>query len=126
MPIQGITQWGLRSHPTGSSTPETTTTTLSCFGSDKPVNSTAPVRMISPCLPTLAVAGPILSHYWNPYPTLSGRFYDIYGRLYPSVERPCGGLQAFWLIQTADFTSIVWNSRRYCYHWAPVPPATRL
>ena len=52
VPIYGITQMGLRSHPTRSSTLEALTTTLSFIRSDKPVFNTAAFRPCSPCYPT--------------------------------------------------------------------------
>ena len=51
IPTHGITQLGLRSHPTESSTLEPDTTTLSFFRSDKPVFSTTAFRPPSPCHP---------------------------------------------------------------------------
>ena len=70
VPIYGITQLGLRSHPTGSSTLEALTT-LSFIRSDKPVFNTPAFRPCSPCYPTQAVAEPIVSHIRNPYLTFT-------------------------------------------------------
>ena len=58
VPIYGITQLGLRSHPTGSSTLEALTT-LSFIRSDKPVFNTPAFRPCTPCYPTQAVAEPL-------------------------------------------------------------------
>ena len=54
-----FTQLGLRSHPTGSSTLEAPTMTLSFFRSDKPAFSTVVFGPPSPCHPTQAMAGPV-------------------------------------------------------------------
>ena len=59
-PIYGITQLGLRSPPTGSSTFEAPTRTFSLFRSDKPVFTTAAFKPSSPCHPTQAMAGPVV------------------------------------------------------------------
>ena len=67
--IYEITLLGLRSHPTGLSTLEALTTTLSFIRSDKPVFNTVAFRPCSPCYPMQAVAGPIVSHIRNPYLT---------------------------------------------------------
>ena len=83
IPVYGITQLGLRSHPSGSSTLEAPTMTLSLFRSDKPVFTTAAFRASSPCHPTPAMAGPVVSHIRNPYPTFPGRFHHFHGRLDP-------------------------------------------
>ena len=91
VPIYGITQLGLRSHPTGSSTLEAFTTTLSFIRSDKPVFNTVPIRPCSPCYPTQAVAGPIVSHIRNPYLTFPGGVHHFHGRLDQRMGRPHGG-----------------------------------
>ena len=65
VPIYGITQLGLRSHPTKSSTLEALTT-LSFIRSEKPVFNSPVFRPCSPCYPTQAVAEPIVSHIRNP------------------------------------------------------------
>ena len=82
---------GLRSHTTGSSTLEALTTTLSFIRSDKPVFNTTAFRPCSPCYPTQAVAGPIVSHIRNPYLTFPGGVHHFYGRLDPGLGRPHGG-----------------------------------
>ena len=43
-------------------------------------------------LPPYSGIGRILSHLWNPYPTVPGGLYDIYGRLYTGVGCPYGGI----------------------------------
>ena len=68
VPIHEITKLGLRSHPTGSSTFEAPTTTFSIIRPDKPIYTIVSIRHFSPCHPTKAVAGPIVSHVRNPYP----------------------------------------------------------
>ena len=62
VPIHGITQLGLRSHPTGSTTQESLTMTLSFVRSDKPVYTTVSIRPFSPCHRTQAMAGSTVSH----------------------------------------------------------------
>ena len=71
VPIYWITQLGLRSHPTGSSTLEALTT-LSFIRSDQPVFNTPAFKPCGPCYPTQAVAEPIVSHIRNPYPAFPG------------------------------------------------------
>ena len=56
VPVHGITQFGFRSHPSGSSAPKAITASLSFFESDKPVYTTASIRPVGPCHPTSAVA----------------------------------------------------------------------
>ena len=83
VPIHGITQLGLRYHPTGSST-------LSFIRSDKPVFNTAKFR---PCYTTQAVAGPIVSHIRNPYLIFPGGLHHFHRRLDPGRGRPHGDSQ---------------------------------
>ena len=90
VPIYGITQLGLRSHPTGSSTLEALTT-LSYIRSDKPFFNTPAFRPCSPCYPTQAVAEPIISHIRNPYLTFPGGVRHFHRRLDPGLGRPHGG-----------------------------------
>ena len=90
VPIYGITQLGLRSHPTGSSTLEALTT-LSFIRSDKPFFNTPAFRPCSPCYPTQAVAEPIVSHIRNPYLTFPGGVHHFHRRLDPGLGRPHGG-----------------------------------
>ena len=91
VPIYGMTQLGLRSHPTGLSTLEALTTTLSFIRSDKLVFNTTAFRPCSPCYPTQGVAGPIVSHIRNPYLTFPGGVDHFHGRLDPGLGCPHGG-----------------------------------
>ena len=93
VPVHGITQLGLRSHPTGSVTHEALTMTLSFVRSDKLVYTTVSIRSFSPCHPNQPTAGPIRCHIRTPYPTLPGRVHDFHGRLYPGLGRPFGDSQ---------------------------------
>ena len=90
IPIYGITQLGLRSHPTGSSTLEAITI-LPFIRSDKPVFNTPAFRPCSPCYPTQAVAEPIVSHIRNPYLTFPGGVHYFHRRLDPGLGCPYGG-----------------------------------
>ena len=90
VPIYGITQLGLRSHPTRSSTLEALTT-LSFIRSDKPFFNTPAFRPCSPCYPTQAVAEPIVSHIRNPYLTFPGGVHHFHRRLDPGLGRTHGG-----------------------------------
>ena len=94
-PTHGLTQLGLRSDPTGSFVPEATTTLLSFFRPDRSVYTTASVRPLGPCQLTPALAGPVFSYLWNPYPSFPGGFYDFHGRLYLGLGRPHGGFPNF-------------------------------
>ena len=60
VPIHGITQLALRSHAVESSTLEALA--FSFIRSDKPVFTNMSFRPFSPCHPTQALAGPIVSH----------------------------------------------------------------
>ena len=90
-----VTQLGLRSYPSGSFVPETSSTSFSLIRSDKPVYATASIRPSGPCQPSAALAGPTFSYIRNPNPHFSGGFHDFYGRLYPGVGRPHGGFPDF-------------------------------
>ena len=72
VPASGITQLGLRSYPSGSFVPETSSTSFSFVRSDRPVYATASIRPIGPCQPTSALAGPTFSYLRNPDPPFSG------------------------------------------------------
>ena len=81
-----------------SSTLEALTTTLSFIRSDKPVFNTTAFRPCSPCYPTQAVAGPIVSHIIDPYLTFPGgvhghlwTFTEFHGRLDPGLGCQRGG-----------------------------------
>ena len=91
VPVDGSTQLGLRSHPFGSFTLEAFTTTFSFFRSDTPVCTTATFRPCSPCYPTQAAAGPIVSHIRNRYPAFPGGVHHFHGRLDSGLGRPHGG-----------------------------------
>ena len=115
VPIYGITQLGLRSHPTGSST-------LSFIRSDKPVFNTAAFR---PCYPTQAVAGPIVSHIRNPYLTFPSGIDHFHGRLDPGRGRPHGDSQiaGVWTRSECELHINVLELRSVIlalYHWATV------
>ena len=85
--VHDFSQLGLRSHPTGSSTSEATARTISFFRSDKPVYTTASVKPIGRCQPTLSYLG-------NSHPTFPGRLYNIFGRLCTEMGRqPMGDSQ---------------------------------
>ena len=94
-PTHGLTQLGLRFYPSGSFIPETTTTLLSFFRPDRSVYATASVRPLGPCQLTPALAGPVFSHLWNPYPSFPGGFYDFHGCLDSGLGRPHGGFPNF-------------------------------
>ena len=93
VPAHGVTQLGLRSYPSGSFVPETSSTSFSLIRSDKPVYATASIRPSGPCQPSQALAGPALSCLRNPYPHFSGGLHDFYGRLYAGVGRSHGDSQ---------------------------------
>ena len=101
VPAYGVTQLGLRSYPSGSFVPETSSTSFSLIRSDRPVYATALIRPTGPCQPSTALAGPMFSYLRNPYLHVSGRLYDFYGRLHAGV----GAL-------TTSSISIVWSSRQ--------------
>ena len=106
VPIYGITQLGLRSHPTGSST-------LSFIWSDKPVFNTAAFR---PCYPTQAVARPIVSHIRNPYLTFPGGVHHFQRRLDPGRGRPHGDSQIELHINVLELRAVILA----LHHWATV------
>ena len=81
----------LRSHPTGSVTHETLTTTLSFVRSDKQVYTTVSIRPFSPCHPTQAMPGPIVSHIRSPYPAFPGGVHGFRRCLYQGLGRLNGG-----------------------------------
>ena len=115
VPIYGITQLGLRSHPTGSST-------LSFIRSDKPFFNTTAFR---PCYPTQAVAGPIVSHIRNPYLTFPGGVHHFHGCLDPGRGRPHGDSQiaSVWTRSERELHISVLELRAVIlalHHWATV------
>ena len=95
VPVHGITQLGLRSHPTGTTTHEALTTTLLFTRSDRPVYFHVSIRPFSPCHHTQTVAGPIVSHIRNPYPAFPGRCHDFHRRFYPDLGDSTWGLTDF-------------------------------
>ena len=86
---------GLRSYPSGSFVPETSSTSFSLIRSDRPVYATASIRSTGPCQPSTALAGPTFSYLRNPYPHISGGIHDFYGRLHAHVGRSHGGFPDF-------------------------------
>ena len=95
VPAHGVTQLGLRSHPSGSLVPETPSTSFSFIRSDRPVYVTALFRSSGPCQPSTALAGPTFSYLRNPSPHVSGGVPDFYGRLHAGVGRSYGGFPNF-------------------------------
>ena len=95
VPASGVTQLGLRSYPSGSFVPETSSTSFSFVRSDRPVYATASIRPLGPCQSTSAMAGPTFSYLRNPDPRISGGLYDFHGRLQSGLGRPHGGFQDF-------------------------------
>ena len=67
------------------------TMTFSFVRSDKPVYTTVSITPFSPCHPTQAMAGPIISYIRNLYPTFPGGVKDFQGCLFPGLGRPHGG-----------------------------------
>ena len=115
VPIHGITQLVLRSHPTGSST-------LSFIRSDKPVFNTPAFR---PCYTTQAVAGPIVSHIRNPYLIFPGGVHHFHRRLDPGRGRPHGDSQivGVWTRSEHELHINVLELRAAIlalHHWATV------
>ena len=95
VPPYGFTQLGLRSYPSGSFVPETSSASFLFVRSDKPVYATAPIRPCGPCQPTAAMAGPTFSYLRNPDPPLSGGLHNLHGRLQSGLGRSHGGFQDF-------------------------------
>ena len=95
VPAHGVTQLGLRSHPSGLSVPETPSTSFPFVRSDRPVYATASIRSSGPCQPSTALAGPTFSYLRNPSPHVSGGVHDFYGRLHAGVGRSHGGFPDF-------------------------------
>ena len=86
---------GLRSHPSGSTVPETPATSFPFFRSDRPVYATASFRPSGPCQPSTALAGPTFSYLRNPSPHVSGGVHDFYGRIHAGVGGSHGGFPDF-------------------------------
>ena len=93
VPASGVTQLGLRSYPSGSFVPETSSTSFSFLRSDRPVYATASIRPPGPCQSTAAMTGPSFSYLRNP--RVSSGFHDFHGRLQSGLGRPHGGFQDF-------------------------------
>ena len=74
---------------------EAPTTTLLFARSDRPVCSPVSIRPFSPCYPTQAVAGPIISHIRYPDPTFPGGIHNFHRCLYPGLGRSYGGFPGF-------------------------------
>ena len=115
IPIYGITQLGLRSHPIGSST-------LSFIRSDKPVFNTVAFR---PCYPTQAMAGPVVSDLRNPYLTFPGGVHHFHRRLDPGRGCPHGDSQiaVVWTRSERELHINVLELRAVIlalHHWATV------
>ena len=87
VPVHGITQLGLRSHPIQMLTHEALTMTLHSLGLTN--RFTPPCRSdpFSPCHHTQAMAVSIVSHIRNPYPAFPGEVHDIHGCLSVIVDR---------------------------------------
>ena len=95
VPTHGVTQLGLRSHPSGLTVPETPATSFPFVRSDRPVYATASIRPSGPCQPSTVLAGPTFSYLRNPSPHVSGGVQDFYGRLHAGVGRSHGGFPDF-------------------------------
>ena len=95
VPAHGVTQLGLRSHPSGSPLPETPSMSFSFVRSDRPVYATGSIRPSGPCQPSKALAGPTFSYLRNPSPHVSGRVHNFHGHLHSGVWRPHGGFPDF-------------------------------
>ena len=125
VPAYGVTQWGLRSYPSGSFVPETPPTSFSLVRSDRPVYATVSIRPSGSCQPSAALAGPMFSYLRNPNPHVSGGFHDFYGRLHAGVGRHMGDSQisGIWAhtdrklhINCLELKAVVCALQ----HWAPV------
>ena len=96
VPAYGVTQLGLRSHPSGLLVPETPSTSFSFVRSDTlGLYTTASIRPSGPCQPSTALAGPTFSYLRNPSPHVPGGVHDFYGRLHAGVGRSHGGFSDF-------------------------------
>ena len=116
VPIHGITQLGLRSHPAGSSTLEALA--FSFIRSDKQVFTNMSFRPFSPCHPTQALAGPIVSHIRNPYPTFPGGVPRAVAHTWRILELRVFGpsLERQLHINVLELTSVILA----LHHWAAV------
>ena len=91
VPVYGITQLGLKSHPTGSFTPETITTTFSFFRSDKLVYTTVSSDPL--VLANLGNGRTYLFSHLESLSVPSRGGYDFHGHLHPGLVRPHGDSQ---------------------------------
>ena len=95
VPAHGVTQLGLRSHPSGSTVPETPATSFPFVRSDRPVYTTVAIRPSGSCQPSMALAGPTFSYLRNPSPHVSGGVHTFYGLLHAGVGCSHGGFPDF-------------------------------
>ena len=125
VPASGVTQLGLRSYPSGSFVPETSSTSFSFLRSDRPVYTTASIKPPGPCQPTAAMAGPSFSYLRNPNPRVSSGFHDFHGRLQSGLGRPHGDskISGTWTltdrklhINCLEFKAVIFALQ----HWAPL------
>ena len=87
--------------------------TFSFVRSCKPVYTTASIWPFSPCKPSQAMAGPIFSHIWNPYPAFPGGIHNFADASTQGWGAHLGisRFQVFGPVQTACSTSTLWSSR---------------
>ena len=112
VPAYGVTQFGLRSYPSGLFVPETSPTSFSFITSDRPVYATVSIRPSGPCQPTSAMAGPM---FFLPQESRSARFRRTSRFL--QTPPPRGGALTWGIprfrvpgpFQTASSTLIVWS-----------------
>ena len=103
VPAYGVTQFGLRSYPSGLFVPETSPTSFSFITPDRPVYATVSIRPSGPCQPTSAMAGPM---FFLPQESRSARFRRT------SRLALTWGIPRFRVpgpFQTASSTLIVWS-----------------
>ena len=113
----GETQLDLKSHPVGSSAPETMTMALQRYGSDQPVCTIMLIRPVGPTPTASAMAGPL--------------FLSPFRRIQPSLRMPppIWGILRFTApgpgpVQNSASISVVWSLKRcpwlHVHHWTPV------
>ena len=115
IPVQGITQLGLQSHPTGLITHEVLTMTLSFLMSEKPVYTTMSIRPFNPCHPTQAVAGPFFLTSGIPIRPLQAISSQFLQTPLPRASVLTWGIlrsQVFGPVQNSHSASIFWSLRR--------------
>ena len=91
--VDGRTQFGFGSHPSGSFVPEAVTASLSFLRSDKQVFTTMLIRPVTDCQPTSKMAGPNFSYLRNPKPSFPGGLHNFYGRIYAGGSTYMGDFQ---------------------------------